>query len=787
MIKKTFLFVFSLSLSIGVKAQLNTELIAQFTYDHELNDVWGYTSPDSTEYALVGTVRGVSILSLRNPQAPEQVAFIPGMYSLWRDIKTFGHFAYVVADQPGSSDGLLIIDLSELPERVQFYNWRPTLEGLGPLQRCHNLYIDEDGFCYLSGCNLNFGGILIFDVNTIDGHPKYIEKGPSVYSHDVYAKDGLMYSSEIYAGQLSIYEVAEKNRIQKTGATYTPYRFTHNAWVSEDGQFVYTTDEKGNAPVTGFDITNFNNIKETDQFRPKATMGQGVIPHNVHVKDAFLHISYYTDGGIIVDASDPFHLVEVANYDTEKDRTNGFFGAWGMYPFFESGLVLISDINNGLFVIKPLLKRAARLGGMIKDADSGAALFGVQVHILETLEVGASEFSGKYKVGIADGGHYQVEFKKPGYLPYILEVEFINGESLIQDIFLNPINTYKVEGIVRNTTSGIPIEGALIEIRNENSVYKMTSDVNGSFSFPAIYADEFALIFGKWGFKTTLDSIHISGDKQLSLTLEQGYYDDFELNLGWETYYDQNATSGFWERDIPVGTIFNGMISNPAFDSPNDKGNQCYITGNKGGSAGDDDVDDGYVFLKSPIIDLKNYTNATLTADIWFFNDGGNTPANDTLKLFAQTINEQILLFQTVESASTWRTISIPLPSLLMDEPFQLLIETGDPLPFGHIVEAGIDAISIEESLVNRSKNEEFTDLSWNFFPNPAQHYIVFDHSLHHYSVEIIHSGGQVVLSTILRDPVISVNHLNPGIYFIRVYNHLEAKFYETKSLLIAR
>jgi len=586
--------------TLPVLGQLNTQLISKFSYDFELNDVWGWTAPDSTEYALVGTVQGVSIVSLKNPTQPKQVAFVPGMYSIWRDLKTFGHFAYIVADQPGSTDGLLIIDLSQLPEKVTFSNWRPQLTGLGTLQRCHNLYIDEDGFCYLAGCNLNSGGVIIFDVQTVDGTPKFIGPGPAVYSHDVFSKDGLMYSSEIYAGQLGIYDITNKNNIQKKGAASTPFRFTHNSWVNETGQFVFTTDEKGNAPIAGYDISNLSEIRETDQFRPLSTLNQGVIPHNVHVKDDFLHISYYTDGGVIVDASDPENLVEVANYDTEKEMLNGFFGAWGMYPFFKSGLVLISDISNGLFVVKPQLKRASRLTGIVREEGSGSALFGVKVKITEKLENDETDFSGNYKIGIASSGIQEVVFQKPGYSDEKIQVEFKNGQTQVRNVFLKKLNSFSIQGVVKDAQNGSVVEGVKVQIRNLETSFNAVTNTSGTFSIPSVFENQFEILAGKWGFQTKIDSLNVNGNIQLTIELNKGYADNFELDLGWTTSEDSLTSAGFWERGQPVGTDFNGQFSNPGMDSPNDKGNFCFVTGNKGGAAGDDDVDGGFVYLKSP-------------------------------------------------------------------------------------------------------------------------------------------------------------------------------------------
>ena len=63
-------------------------------------DVWGWVDPDdSTEYALVGLTTGVSIVSLADPANATEVAFMPGANSTWRDIKTWGNYAYVTNEK----------------------------------------------------------------------------------------------------------------------------------------------------------------------------------------------------------------------------------------------------------------------------------------------------------------------------------------------------------------------------------------------------------------------------------------------------------------------------------------------------------------------------------------------------------------------------------------------------------------------------------------------------------------------------------------------------------------
>ena len=50
------------------------------------------------EYAIVGTNDGTSIFDLSDPANPNEVLFVPGMNSIWRDVKTYGHYAYVTTE-----------------------------------------------------------------------------------------------------------------------------------------------------------------------------------------------------------------------------------------------------------------------------------------------------------------------------------------------------------------------------------------------------------------------------------------------------------------------------------------------------------------------------------------------------------------------------------------------------------------------------------------------------------------------------------------------------------------
>src|SRR5262249_38653080 len=72
---------------------------------------YGYVSPSGREYALIGTSAGMSIVEGSQPGNPQIVAQIAGNPSLWRDVRTFGHYAYVVTENAG---GIQVVDLSNV-------------------------------------------------------------------------------------------------------------------------------------------------------------------------------------------------------------------------------------------------------------------------------------------------------------------------------------------------------------------------------------------------------------------------------------------------------------------------------------------------------------------------------------------------------------------------------------------------------------------------------------------------------------------------------------------------
>lgn len=389
-------------------AQQNMSLLGKYTYSNDIGSLWGYADGNGNEYALVGTYNGLSIVNVTVPTNPVQVQFVPTSNSYWHEVKTWSHYAYVVNETGG---GLLIVDLSNLPNAVSYVNW--TGGSLG-LSTGHTLFIDENGIAYINGSDVGVGGVLFLNLNTNPMNPTHIGTYTNGYVHDCFARNDTMWTAQIYSGQFKVVNVANKAAPVVLASQSTPGNFTHNTALSDNGKYLYTTDEVNNSYITAYNVSNLGNITEVDRFQ--ANPGTNSIAHNVHVKGNFLVNGYYRDGVIITDARDPTNLIKVGNYDTSPLSGSGYNGCWDTYPYLPSGNIIAADIEEGLFVLGVNYVQAALLNGKVTDYTGGANLNGVSVAIVGANNTTVTtDLSGNYKTGYATAGTYSVTFTKSGY------------------------------------------------------------------------------------------------------------------------------------------------------------------------------------------------------------------------------------------------------------------------------------------------------------------------------------------------------------------------------------
>ncbi len=430
----------------------NFTLLGRLEYDKVLSNVWGYTSPSGKEYALVGTESGLSVVDVSNPSTPTEIAHFNGPTSIWREVRTYKNFAYFVTEgSSGNGNGLSILDMTDVDNGnitfnvLQNIGQAPPPNGSGMLGNIHTLHIDEEkGFCYLYGATSfdGIGGAVVLNLEPNPNQPQFAGIYNATYIHDGIVRNDTMWSCEIFDGRFAVVDFTDKLNPTILATQQTPGNFTHNSWLDDSGKYLFTTDEVSSAFVTAYDVSDLSNIKEVDRFR--TARGNTIIPHNTYYINGFLPTSYYTDGVLILDARVPENLVEIARYDTyPQGQGSGFDGCWGVYPYFPSGIIVASDIQNGLFVLQPEYKKAARFSGRVRNGINGNPIPLANVLIVQdqSNQTKRTDIGGFYKTGTPKSGNIEIQFSAAGYVTRILNLNVEEGENYTLDVDLFPIGS----------------------------------------------------------------------------------------------------------------------------------------------------------------------------------------------------------------------------------------------------------------------------------------------------------------------------------------------------------
>ena len=541
----------------------NLNLIGSYEWPTtEGSDIWGWADPvTESEYALVGLNDGFACIDVSNPSNPVEKFYISDINSTWRDVKTWGNYAYITTE---AHAGLLIVDLTDMTGGTYWHVFSFTNPNNGSsveFTAAHNLYIDENGVAYIFGASSNTGtspsdGAIFLDVASNATAPIYLGEWDEEYIHDGMVRGDTLYAGCINVGELFIVDVNDKNNPTTLGTHSTPNAFTHNAWISDDGNYVFTTDEKSDAYIGSYDITDMSNIQEIDRIQSNPESNS--IPHNTHVDGNFLITSWYRDGTTVHDISNPHNLVQVAYYDSYAGSGDGFDGCWGTYPFLPSGNIISSEINSSsnqsakLMIYERGFVQACYLEGNITDATNGNNLSGVSIEILNTPIANntSSNLLGNYGCGTANAASYDVVFSKPGYLNDTLQTTLLSGQVVILNAVLYIDNNVSILGCTNPS--------ALNYNPNANTSLEYGGELNNTFGSGGFFNGNQHLIFNAYenlliksaifyaDNPTTVtfelrnnagvtidDTTHslVSGQQQLILNFETPIGNDFQLGI----------------------------------------------------------------------------------------------------------------------------------------------------------------------------------------------------------------------------------------------------------------
>ena len=354
-----------------------------------VNDIWGWTDPETArDYVVVGMRDGTTFIDVTDPGNPVWVGKLPktdeANSSLWRDVKVDKDHAFIVSDSAGEH-GMQVLDLTRLREfsgEPLIFSADATYRGVAS---AHNMIVNPGSdFAFIvgsSGGGETCGGGLHM-VNIEDplnpafaGCFAHVGTGAtgSGSSHD---SQCVTYSGpdERYTGHeicfssngtaLSIADVTDKrNPVAIATGDYPNVAYAHQGWLTADHAYFYLNDEldEFTGLVDGTRTLIFD-VRELDDPILVGTYetDSPATDHNLYIVGDVMYQSNYRSGLRVVDISDRENPQPLGFFDTVPwgsdagmgDIISGSIGSWSNYPFFDSGVVVVSSGREGVFVLK---------------------------------------------------------------------------------------------------------------------------------------------------------------------------------------------------------------------------------------------------------------------------------------------------------------------------------------------------------------------------------------------------------------------------------------------------
>jgi len=626
----TNFIIVTLLLNISLSEGYNMQLLSHIPYEMDCSDITGF-SQDEREFAVIGLANAASFVDITDPYNPFEVGRISGSNSIWRDLKYWDRHVYIGTE---ANDGIKIVSVDDLDNPL-------LVNTITDVDNSHNIHVDHDGYLYIVGADEH--DVWIYDLQS-PSNPNLVGTWNQEYCHDIEVFNNKLYCAAIYSGYFYIVDVSDKTNPTTLTSHFAGINgiSTHDVAVTEDENYLFTGDENLGGHIKVWDISDYSNINLVDEYQTPEW--EEHTAHNLYVRPGAdqLIISYYADGTRIVDISNPENLQEIAYYDM-SDVEGLYVSNWGVYAYLPSGLIISSDIEQGLFVFE---------------------VGGVSIIHEDILDVNIDE-SGPYVLFEAivesfDGNvdnvtlHYSLDNENWS------DVQMINSSSNIYDTVM----TFDQAGIL--------------------IYYYLTAsnNIDQSSRYPVLDNENIMFVYGE------LPNIVI---------------DEFETDSGWTV--ESDASSGIWELVEPNPTYDDGILAQPDLDH-SEQGENCFVTGNDEveNNSGQDDVDGGTTTLYSPIYDLSNYDDVMLTYWRWYTNNLGNNPGTDIWQVqVSNDGNNWSDLEFTNQSNPNWNRKRFVLGDyLVLSNQIQFkfiasdLSYDGDVGSGGSLVEAAIDDFKLE-------------------------------------------------------------------------------------------
>ena len=495
----------------------------------EANDIWGWTdSSTGKEYAIMGRTNGTSFVDISDPVNPIYLGNLPphSSDSTWRDIKVYADHAFMVTEARGS--GMQIFDLTQLR---MVASPPATFSGTAHYPRfsyAHNLVINEDsGFAYAVGTNTCSGGLHMINIQTPANPTSAGCFSADGYTHDAQCVnyDGpdldhqgkeICFNSN--RDTLTIVNVTNKAgpaMLSRTG--YSGSRDTHQGWLTEDQVYFLLGDEEDEAENP--DVTNTRTyLWDVSDLDEPALIGSHdstttATDHNQYVKGSYTYQSNYRAGLRILDITDIANgnLTEVAFFDVyPRSDSRKKDGTWSNYPFFDSGIVIVSVIEQGLFILRP------NLVDVVNPALASAAVNGAALTLTygEPLDGSSTPATDAFTVTVAGSGRTVTHVSVSGRVVTLMLASAVTAGQDVTVTYTvpgtNPIRD--AEGNAADGLSNDPVRNATPDTTPPTvSMIEITSNPATSQTYGVGEAIEVTV---------TLDeTVAVTGRPRLSLTV----------------------------------------------------------------------------------------------------------------------------------------------------------------------------------------------------------------------------------------------------------------------------
>jgi choice-of-anchor B domain-containing protein len=362
----TILIVHSISLQAQTYPASNISLIGKIHPNtdtlpgNKYSGCWGwYQANKNREYAISGASNGTYFIDITNPANPVVCDFVAALHDActWREMKTYQKYCYIVSDVC-TPNAFQIVDMSYLPDSVHVVYNSGNL-----FNRAHTIYIDQDKmYCAQVKYGSGFSAMAVFSLaNPELPVPLRRTEEDSLNInevHDMFVRNDTVYASAGWQG-LRVLKLTPSNTFQPLG-TYSGYAnsgYNHSGWLTDDGKHFLFCDELPNElPMHLVNVQNLGNIQPVSEWKPAPR----TTPHNPYIiGNKWAVVSCYKDGLYIYDISNPMQVSLSGFFDscpeggvnTGDYGSTAYSGNWGAYPYLPSGIIILNDMANGVFLL----------------------------------------------------------------------------------------------------------------------------------------------------------------------------------------------------------------------------------------------------------------------------------------------------------------------------------------------------------------------------------------------------------------------------------------------------